>query len=262
MKRKKCILTIAGSDSGAGAGIQSDIKTFLNHGVYGVNVITAITAQNTRGIQSSFELPAKIIKQQIVSVLNDFNVKVIKTGMLSSDKVVNAVADSLKNFKGKLIIDPVLLSKNKFSLLNKSGIETMKKELMPTAFLITPNIPEAEILSSVKIKSLDDIEKSAMKLNSYGCKNVLIKGGHLPASIKLPGGTDFLYDGKRFYLYQSRWIESNNTHGIGCTFSAAIASNIAKGLSLNESIIKAKNYIQEKLLMTIKLGKGISPIEQ
>ncbi len=262
MKAKPCVLTIAGSDSGAGAGIQSDIKTFLNHGVYGVSVITAITAQNKRGIQSSFELPAKIIKQQINSVLNDFKIKVIKTGMLSSDKVVNAVADSLKSFKGKLIIDPVLSSKNKFRMLNKKGIVLLKKSLMPRAFLITPNIPEAEILSGMKIKSLDDIEKSAMKLNLYGCKNILIKGGHLPASIKLQRGTDFLFDGKRFYLFQSRWIETKNTHGIGCTYSASISSNLSKGLSLNKSIISAKKYLEEKLSMTVKLGRGINPVEQ
>lgn len=263
VNRKKCVLTIAGSDSGAGAGIQSDLKTFKNHGLYGLSVITAVTAQNTKGVQSSYTLPNKAVLEQLKSVFSDFDIKAVKTGMLANDRIIDIIAEVLNKERNlKLIIDPVILSKNKFVMLNKKGINALKKHLFPLTFLLTPNIPEAEILTGLKIVSLDDLETSAVMLHDLGAKNVLIKGGHLKESIGLPLGTDVLFDGKKFYMFSTNYISTSNTHGIGCTLSAAIASNLANGYSLIRSIDLAKMYVVKSLKRTVKIGKGFSPVEQ
>jgi hydroxymethylpyrimidine/phosphomethylpyrimidine kinase len=262
MAKKICVLTIAGSDSGSGAGIQSDLKTFKNHGLYGVNVITSVTAQNTKGVQSSYELSAGIIDEQLKSIFGDFNVKAVKTGMLSSAKVIDIVAKHLKRKKIKLVIDPVILSKNGFALLNKEGVKQLKTKLIPLAFAITPNIPEAEELTGIEISSIDDLETAAVILQELGAKNVVIKGGHMKISTGLPKGTDILFDGKKFYMFNSEYINTKNTHGIGCTFSASITSNLALGKSLIESIAQAKNYISKALKKTVKIGYGFSSVEQ
>lgn len=263
VNRKKCVLTIAGSDSGAGAGIQSDLKTFKNHGLYGLSVITAVTAQNTKGVQSSYTLPNKAVLEQLKSVFSDFDIKAVKTGMLANDRIIDIIAEVLNKERNlKLIIDPVILSKNKFVMLNKKGINALKKHLFPLTFLLTPNIPEAEILTGLKIVSLDDLETSAVMLHDLGAKNVLIKGGHLKESIGLPLGTDVLFDGKKFYMFSTNYISTSNTHGIGCTLSAAITSNLANGYSIIRSIDLAKMYVVKSLKRTVKIGKGFSPVEQ
>ncbi len=260
---KKCVLTIAGSDSGAGAGVQSDIKTFKNHEVYGLSVVTAVTAQNTKGIQSSYTLPAKIITEQLKSVFNDFNIKAVKTGMLANANVIEAIAVFLKKRKNlKLIVDPVIFSKNSFPMLNKPGIGALKKYLLKFTYLLTPNIPEAEILTGMTIDSLDVLETSALMLYELGAKNVLIKGGHIKDSIGLPLGTDVLFDGSKFYLFNTNYVSTKNTHGIGCTLSAAITANLASGFNLIDSIDKAKAYIVKSLKRTVKIGKGFNPVEQ
>ncbi len=262
-KSIKFVLTIAGSDSGAGAGIQSDIKTFHNYGLYGLTVLTAVTAQNTIGVQSSFELPPEIIEAQLKSVFDDFEIEVAKTGMLSSDKVIDAVSGYLRNKAYiKLVIDPVLSSKNGFTMLNEKGISVLKSKLFPLAYVVCPNIPEAEILSGVGIKSAEDIEEAAKAIFNTGCKNVLIKGGHMPESTGIEKGVDFLYNGKKFVMFQSKFVKSENTHGIGCTFSAALASNLAIGESLKDSIVNSKAYVVESLKSTHKIGKGFGPVEQ
>ncbi len=262
MPSKICVLTIAGSDSGGGAGIQSDLKTFKNHGVYGASVITSITAQNTQGVQSTYELPARIITEQFSSVLYDFNIKTAKTGMLSGPKVIDVILKYLKKKKIKLIVDPVIFSKNSYMLLSKKGIKSMREKLLPLAYLITPNIPEAEILTGIKIDTIEHLETSAVALNEMGVKNVLIKGGHLKDTIGLPLGTDVLFDGKKFYLFSTNYVKTRNTHGIGCTLSAAITANLAKGNSLLNSIESAKQYVVKGLKRTVKIGKGYSPVEQ
>lgn len=263
VKAKSCVLTIAGSDSGAGAGIQSDLKTFKNHGLYGLSVITAVTAQNTKGVQSSYTLPHKAVFEQLKSVFSDFDVKAVKTGMLANERIIDIISDVLnKERKLKLIIDPVIHSKNKFVMLNKNGITALKKHLFPLTFLLTPNIPEAEILTGLKIESLDELETAAVMLHDLGAKNVLIKGGHLKKSTGLPLGTDVLFDGKKFYLFSTSYISTSNTHGIGCTLSAAITSNLAAGYNLIKSIDSAKLYIVRSLKKSTKIGKGFSPVEQ
>jgi hydroxymethylpyrimidine/phosphomethylpyrimidine kinase len=263
MSKKICVLTIAGSDSGAGAGIQSDLKTFKNHGVYGVTVITAVTAQNTKGVQSSHELPASVIDTQLKSVFDDFDIRFAKTGMLSSAKVINAVVKYISGKKNlKLVVDPVILSKNGKTLLNSKGIKELKEKLIPLAYLITPNIPEAETLTGISIDSIDELETSAVILNEMGAKNVLIKGGHMKQSTGLPAGTDILFDGKRFYMFNSQFIKTKNTHGTGCTLSAAITANLAFGNTLLNSVEEAKNYVVKSLRKSVKIGKGTGPVEQ
>lgn len=259
---KKTVLTIGGSDPSCGAGIQSDVKTFKEHGLFGVSVITAITVQNTRGVFSSFEIPSEIVADQLKSLLSDFNIKFVKTGMLSSDKVIDAVYYLLKKFKMKLVIDPVLYSKNGFSLLTKQGVSYLKEKLFPLAYVVTPNLYEAELLSNVKIKNVESLEEAAIRIRNLGPKNVIIKGGHFNISQGLYPASDILYDGKKFYLYPGRYISTTNTHGTGCVFSASLLSNLACGLNLGESVKKAKEYLTMKLSSSQKIGKGFSAVEQ
>ena len=262
-KKFNFVLTIAGSDSSSGAGIQSDLKTFHNYGLYGLSVITAVTAQNTIGVQSSFELPKEIIEAQLKSVFEDFNIGVAKTGMLSSEKVVETVSNFLRN-KGnvKIVVDPVLVSKSGYKMLNDKGSDTMLSKLFPLAYLVTPNVPEAEVISGIKISSADDLESALVAIYNRGCKNVLIKGGHMPESTGIEKGVDILYNGKKYYLFKTKFVKSKNTHGIGCTFSSAIASGLALDMTLKDSIVNAKAYIVESLKKSKKIGKGFGPVEQ
>jgi len=262
MQSKKVVLSIAGSDSGGGAGIQSDLKTFLNHGVYGVTAITAVTSQNTKGVQCSYEIPAKHIKSQLKSVFDDFKITAVKTGMLSSPKVIDAVYEIIRNKRNlKLVIDPVIFSKNGFTMLDSKGIKSLIKKLIPLCFLITPNLQEAEILSGVKIKTVEDIEMACEILNNIGAKNVLVKGGHFLLSLGLPAGSDILYSNRKFYIFPGMFIKTKHTHGIGCTFSAAFTANLVLGKKLEEAIIDSKIYIQNKLKKSNVIGKGINPVE-
>ncbi len=262
-KKIRFALTIAGSDSSSGAGLQSDLKTFHNHGIYGLSVITAVTAQNTIGIQSSFELPQRIIESQLKSLFEDFDIRVIKTGMLSSEKVVETIGNFLRN-KGnvKIIVDPVIVSKSGFKMLNEKGIRLMRSKLFPLAYLVAPNVPEAEAITGIKIITAEDLEEAAKAIYNSGCKNVLIKGGHMPESTGIDKGADFLYNGERFYMFKTKFVKSKNTHGIGCTFTSAIASNIALGYTLKKSIASAKAYLVESLKKSQKIGKGFGPVEQ
>jgi len=263
MQNKKVVLSIAGSDSGGGAGIQSDLKTFQNHGVYGVTVIAAVTSQNTKGVYSSFEIPAKHIKSQLNSLFADFKIAAFKTGMLSSSKVIDAVYDIIKTKRNiKLVIDPVIFSKNGFTMLDSKGIKSLIKKIIPLCFLITPNLKEAGILSGINIKTVEDIEMACKILYNFGAKNVLVKGGHFLLSLGLPAGSDILYSSRKFYIFPGMYIKTKHTHGIGCTFSAAITANLALGKSLELSIIDSKKYVQSKLKKTQKLGKGVNPVEQ
>ena len=262
-KKLTFVLTVAGSDSGSGAGIQSDLKTFHNHGVYGLTVITAVTAQNTLGVQKAFELPPGIIDAQLKSVFDDYEITVVKTGMLSSSKVIEIVSEYLRNKANiKLIIDPVILSKNGFPLLNEKGIAVLKSKLLPLSYIVTPNIYEAEILAGLKIDSSTDIERAAREIFELGCKHVLIKGGHLPENAGMAKGTDILYNGEKFALFNTKFVKTKNTHGIGCVFSSAIASNIALGNSLKQSIAISKAYIVKSLESSLRIGKGYGPVEQ
>jgi hydroxymethylpyrimidine/phosphomethylpyrimidine kinase len=261
--KKKCVLTIAGSDSSTGAGIQSDLKTFLNHNVYGLTVITSITSQNTLGIRNSYTLPGNVIKKQLEALIHDFKFNVVKTGMLSNEIIVKTLVNILKNINDlKLITDPILYSKNKFKMLSNKGINSLKKDLLPISYLVTPNIPEAEILSGIKINNYDNIKEAALKIAKYGVKNVLIKGGHLSGAEGIMPGTDILYNGKGFMFIKGNFILTKNTHGIGCVLTAAIAANLAKGDPLIAAIKKAKKYINKKLMNAERIGKGYNAVEQ
>lgn len=256
------MLTIAGSDSGAGAGIQSDLKTFQNYGVYGLTALTAVTAQNTIGVQKSFELPADIVNSQLKSVFEDFDIKTVKTGMLSSSKIIDVVVKNLKSRNIKIVVDPVILSKNKYPLLNKNGISALTRKLLPLTYIVTPNLYEAEILAGFKITSGDKLMSAAKKIHGYGCKYVLVKGGHFPNWLNLEKGSDILFDGGKHFIIKSAFVKSKNTHGIGCTLSAAIAANTAKGMQIQNAIIDAKLYIIKSLKKSVRIGKGVSPVEQ
>lgn len=252
----KTALTIAGSDSSGGAGIQADIKTMIANGVYAMSAITALTAQNTTGVSSIMEVSSEFLKEQIKMCVIDIFPDAVKTGMVSNSSLIVTISDCVKEFNLKnLVVDPVMIATSGSKLISDEAIITLKKTLLPLATLITPNIPEAEVLSNVSINSSDDMEKaSKIIFDKYGC-SVLCKGGH-----KLNDANDFLFtkDGG-VWLYGER-ILNPNTHGTGCTLSSAIASNLAKGISLFESVKNAKSYISGALRAMLDLGKGSGPM--
>lgn len=249
---KKAVLTIAGSDCSGGAGIQADLKTMTMNGVYAMSVITALTAQNTLGVTGILDVGVDFLKKQLDAVFTDIYPEAVKIGMLSSKDLILTISSSLKEYKAKnIVVDPVMVSTSGSKLIADEAIETMCEELFPLATVITPNIPEAEILSGMKIKSSEDMIEAAKKINEkYGCA-VLCKGGH-----SLNDANDLLFDGKAIKWFRGRRIDNPNTHGTGCTLSSAIASNLAKGMKLDEAIEKAKEYISNALLEMLDLGKG------
>lgn len=241
----KTVLTIAGSDSGAGAGIQVDLKTFFARGVYGMSVITALTAQNTIGIQGIFNVPPNFVAEQIDSVMSDIGAHVWKTGMLANKEIVNVVVNKIDQYKIKyLVVDPVMIAKGGKRLLEKDANNFLIHKLIPRAYVVTPNRFEAEILSGISIKNLTDVKKAAYKIQCFGAKNVVIKGGHLNNSFF---ATDTLFDGKDYFTYSSKRIKSNNTHGTGCTFASAIAAELAKKNRLKKAVSIAKNYVLQAI---------------
>ncbi len=252
----KQVLTIAGSDSGGGAGIQADIKAMSANGVFAMSAITAITAQNTEEVTDVFELPASIIAAQIDAVFNDFDVAAVKTGMLSSVEIVRVVAKLLSPQKiSNLVVDPVMQSKSGHALLKPDAVDALRTELIPLALVITPNIHEAQHLSGMEIKSLADARQAAKILHKLGCRNVLIKGGHLLAE----RGTDLLYDGRFFNVYKGDFIDTPHTHGTGCTFASAIAAQVARGNALPEAVRAAKAYVTEAIRHGLAIGHGKGP---
>ncbi|QRN41297.1 MAG: bifunctional hydroxymethylpyrimidine kinase/phosphomethylpyrimidine kinase [Neisseriaceae bacterium] len=253
----KSVLTIAGSDSGGGAGIQADLKTFQELNVFGTSVITAITAQNTQHVYSIQAIDINIIADQLKAVLNDFDICAIKTGMLYSKDIIRTISSILKTTNKPLIVDPVMVSKSKATLLDIHAIEEFKQNILPMAYLITPNIPEAEVLSNMKINSKQDIQNIANRLIEKGVKNVLIKGGHLHHD---EFAEDYLLnDNKIFYLRTPR-VNTSDTHGTGCTLSAAITALLADGYALLDAVIEAKKFIQMAIENPIHLGHGHGPI--
>lgn len=250
------VLTIAGSDSGGGAGIQADIKAMSANGVFAMSAITAITAQNTEEVTDVFELPLSIIAAQIDAVFDDFDVAAVKTGMLSSSSVVDTVAKMLKPQELRnLVVDPVMISKSGHPLLKPDAIEALKKQLFPLALLVTPNVHEAQLLSGIEIKSLADARRAAKVIHGFGCNHVLIKGGHLLAE----RATDLLYDGRFFNVFKGEFIDTPHTHGTGCTFASAIAAHLARGKSLNDAVQTAKTYLTETIRHSLAIGHGRGP---
>lgn len=260
------VLTIAGSDSSGGAGIQADLKTFTALGVYGMSVITAITSQNTKKVNSVYPLPSKIIRDQLETVISDIKPDFIKIGMLSNTGIIEAVTDILKKYKFKnVILDPVMISKSGDSLLDNMSYDILKEKLIPLTLLITPNTIEAEILTGIKITDFESIIKTAEKLAKMGAQNVLIKGGHLPSEALAQGGIsdickDFLLTGNKYIVLSRQRIKTKNTHGTGCTYSSAIASFLAKGEKLEIAVQKARDYLHLAIRNNIPLGKGNGPV--
>jgi len=252
----KQVLTIAGSDSGGGAGIQADIKAMSANGVFAMSVITAITAQNTEEVTEVFDLPPSIIAAQIDAVFDDFDVAAVKTGMLSSASIVETIAKMLKPQEvANLVVDPVMISKSGHSLLNPDAIEAVKKQLFPLAILVTPNVHEAQQLSGIQITSLADARRAAKVIHGFGCKHVLIKGGHLLAE----RATDLLYDGRFFNVFKGEFIDTPHTHGTGCTYASAIAAQLARGKPITDAVAAAKTYVTEAIRHGLAIGHGAGP---
>ncbi|MDO5717966.1 MAG: bifunctional hydroxymethylpyrimidine kinase/phosphomethylpyrimidine kinase [Tissierellia bacterium] len=253
---RKTVLTIAGSDCSGGAGIQADIKTIMANGGYAMSIITALTAQNTMGVVDIMETEIDFLEKQLKAVFEDIYPDSIKIGMLSSNGIIIKVAEKLKKYEAKnIVLDPVMVSTSGSKLLSDDAVEGLCRELFPLAKLITPNIYEAEILSEMSINSADDMLRAAKSIyERYGCP-VLCKGGH-----SINDANDLLYDGE-FKWFMGFRIENENTHGTGCTFSSAIATNLAKGYDIYKSIEKAKLYISYALSSDLNLGHGSGPLD-
>ena len=252
----KTALTIAGSDSSGGAGIQADIKTMTANGVYAMSAITALTAQNTTGVYGILEVTPEFLANQLDCIFTDIRPDAVKTGMVSSSALIEVIAQKLTQYKAKnLVIDPVMVATSGAKLISDEAIETLKGKLLGLATLITPNIPEAQVLSGMDIRTAEDMERAAKAIyEAYGCA-VLCKGGH-----QLNDANDLLYSKEGARWYHGRRIANSNTHGTGCTLSSAIASNLAKGYSLDEAVERAKAYISGALAAMLDLGKGSGPM--
>ncbi len=249
------VLTIAGSDSCGGAGIQADIKTFSAHGVYGMSVVTAITAQNTQGVFAVQDISVELITKQIDAIFSDIRVDGLKVGMVSQIETIETIAERLCFYKpSNIVIDPVMVSKSGYHLLRPEARKALIDSLLPRANIVTPNIPEAEVLTGTEISSLKDMEKAAKMVFEMGPQSVLVKGGHLDDE-----ATDVLFDGKKLSYFKSRRVNTINTHGTGCTLSSAIVSNLAKGLPLEEAVAAAKKYVTAAIENALSIGKGAGP---
>ena len=252
----KTALTIAGSDSCGGAGIQADIKTMTMNGVYAMSAITALTAQNTTGVRAISEVTPEFLGQQLDAVFEDIFPDAVKIGMVASSELIRVIAEKLRFYQARnIVVDPVMVATSGSALLKTDAIDTLTTELLPLATLVTPNIPEAEILSDSKIKTADDMRAAAKKIgNTYNCA-VLLKGGH-----SVNDANDLLYADGTFQWFEGKRIRTENTHGTGCTLSSAIASNLAKEFPLDESVCRAKEYISGALAAGLDLGKGSGPM--
>ena len=248
-------LTIAGSDSGGGAGIQADLKTFAALGVYGLSALTAITAQNTRGVQRVMELPVELVVAQIDAVLEDIGADVAKTGMLSRPAIIEGVADCVRKWGLRLVIDPVMVAKGGASLLQSEAVETLCSMLLPLAEVVTPNLPEAEVLTGRHLTTLDDMREAARAIYALGPRHVIVKGGHSTGD-----PVDLYFDGQHFLEFTAERLQTSHTHGTGCTFSAAIAAFLAQGLPVEAAVAGAKRYITEAIRHAPGLGHGHGPL--
>ncbi len=257
MKPKSKILIIAGSDSSGGAGIQADIKTITSLGSYAMTAITAVTVQNTKGVYAVIPIKPKEIEKQVIFTCKDIKPNAIKIGMLHSSKVIISISNALKKIKTpKIILDPVMIAKGGARLINQSAIKTLKNKLIKKAYLLTPNIPEAEVLANTKIKNLDDMIYAANKLIQFGVQNVLIKGGHRKSKYL----EDILLSQKEMKIFRSKRIKTMNTHGTGCTLSSAIATFLSCGKPLKKSCELGIKYVNQAIKSNPNYGKGNGPI--
>lgn len=251
----KKVLTIAGSDCSGGAGIQADLKTFSALGVFGMSVIVSVVAENTSRVIDIQDVLPDMIKKQMDAVFEDIDVDAVKIGMLSTPQCMEAVAKKLRQYKPhNVVIDPVMYAKNGCPLMPPTSIDTLIRIIIPLADVLTPNIPEAEKIADMEIKSHADMESAAKKIQSMGCKAVIVKGGHAVGD-----ATDILYDGNKMYYYKASRIDTKNTHGTGCTFSSAIAAQLSKGLSVESAVSRAKEYVTTAITHALPIGKGYGP---
>ncbi len=263
MSKEECInripkvLTIAGSDNSGGAGIQTDLKTFQNFGVYGFSAITAITAQNTMGVSDVWHIPGNAVYKQILSIHEDMNIDAIKVGMIGNIAVAKAIVGALIDIKSEnknipVVLDPVLVSSSGFRLLEKEALSYLVKELFPLSYIITPNLPEAETLTGLPITCSESCKSAASAISNMGIPNVIIKGGHSDNK----KAEDLLYDGNEYTVFSSPRLKSKEVHGTGCVFSSALTANLAKGNSLKKSLNEAKQYITNSIKMSKSISRG------
>jgi len=249
----KRALTIAGADSGGGAGVEADIKTFTVLKVYGMTAITAVTAQNTVGIMGVMEVSPEIVYLQIKAVCEDIGVDAVKTGMMPNSEIILVVSEALREFNIKnIVVDPIIMSSSGYPLIKEDAIGMLISEIFPIALIVTPNIPEAERLTGMTIRSIEDMKKAAKEIKEAGSRYVLIKGGHLGNG----NVTDVLYDGNEYYYFKGRYFKDKNVHGTGCTLSAAITAYIAHGFNITEAVEKARKYIEGAIEHSLQVGKG------
>ncbi|KAI0565163.1 Phosphomethylpyrimidine kinase [Gracilaria domingensis] len=269
--RVPCVLTVAGSDSGGGAGIQADLKTFTALKVYGASVITALTAQNTKGVQDVHVPPVAIIEKQLKSVLSDIHITALKTGMLPTSDVIRCTAEAIRQYNVPyVVVDPVLVATSGDSLVISETRDALVREMFPVATIITPNLPEAEKLSGMSIESTSDLRRACQKLIEMGCRNVLLKGGHIIEmkgngnmsydNVDMSVASDIFYDGRDFEVFTGPRIETKNTHGTGCTLAAALASFLAHGENLRDAVRSAKEFVFRGIKDGIEVGHGNGPL--
>lgn len=252
----KHVLSIAGTDPSGGAGAAADCKTFCAHGCFALNVITAVVSQNTQGVRGYMDVTPDLIASQIDAVFEDIDVDAVKIGMVSVPETIRVIADKLKQYQPPyIVIDPVMVATSGHRLLVPEAEQTLKEVLLPMADVLTPNLPEAEVLTGKAIESLHDMEEAAKAIAAMGAKAVLVKGGH-----RISDATDILFDGHDFHYYKGKRLESTSTHGTGCSLSSAIASNLANGLSLPDAVGAAKEYVFEGIAHAEPIGKGHGPI--
>lgn len=249
-------LTIAGSDSGAGAGIQADLKTFAALGVYGTSALTAVTAQNTRGVSKVLALAPEIVTAQIEAVIADIGADALKTGMLANAAIIASVAEAVEKYRLRnLVVDPVMVATSGDLLIKKNAVAALRALLIPLAIVVTPNIAEAEELTGMTLSKREDFSEAARQIVQMGARSVIIKGGH-----RVGPALDLFYDGRSFRQLHARRIRTKNTHGTGCTFSAAIAAYLAKGEKLESAVVLAKKYITSAIAEAFRVGSGHGPV--
>lgn len=249
-------MTIAGSDSGGGAGVQADLKTFAALGVYGASTLTAITAQNTVAVTSVHEIPTDVITAQIDAVLTDIGADAVKTGMLSSSDIIECVCEALEvHGVQRLVVDPVMIAKSGDALLREDAIGSLRTRLLPLAMVVTPNIPEAEALTETTIVSDADVRRAAEAIVGMGARSVVVKGGHREGP-----ATDLFYDGKEFKEFTAPRFDTVNTHGTGCTFASAVAAGLARGMVVTDAVALAKDYVTEGIRHSFSIGQGHGPL--
>ena len=251
----KKVLTIAGSDCSGGAGIQADLKTFSAHGLFGMSVVVSVVAENTSRVIDIQDVTPDMIKKQIDAIFEDIAVDAVKIGMLSTPECMKAVAEKLVQYKPEnIVIDPVMYAKNGCPLMAETAVDSLIEFIIPLADVLTPNIPEAEKIIGKSITNIEEMEAAAREIYEMGCKGVIIKGGHREGS-----ALDVLYDGNEFTHFETERIDTKNTHGTGCTFSSAITSGLALGLSLKEAVARAKEYVTTAIKHSLEIGKGNGP---